>query len=309
MGDNIADAIVFVSGEPVSSEPVSSTSEPVLSTSEPVSSKPISSTSNAPEVSSKIENPQQFQLNPQQFQLNPQRFQLNPQRFQMQILETQDPYYKKKNNTGLALLLFLIVIIILIMAFMFIQQNSTNSQNSFMNLNSILMPPSEMPSDPLQVINDPYPTGRFYYAQEVDPIVTGNLYNETNNLRPVYSQRTAFGLPSWQTQAISTNGNLGYQASRGLTEFSSSGSSGDVGVTVGPLVYNDLTSIDVGPVVFPSVWDDGIPQEWNFPSTPMLSWYESHIPTEDYYGPEGPTVYALKGINIPFEPDHEPLMN
>ena len=149
-----------------------------------------------------------------------------------------------------------------------------------------------------------------YYSDQVDPIVTGNLYQSVNNLRPVYTQRTAFGLPKWDTQYASTNGQYGYHAPTGqLSEFNSNSATGDVGVTIGPTVYDKLTSINIGPVVFPTEYDDGIPSEWNLPSTPMLSYYESHIPTEDYYGPEGPTPYSLKGFNIPFEPDHEPLMD
>ena len=148
-----------------------------------------------------------------------------------------------------------------------------------------------------------------YYSDEIDPLVTGTLYNDVNRLRPIYTQRTAFGVPKWETQSISADGEFGYRAPRGLTEYNTSGSSGDVGVTVGPLgFYNDIGTM-IGPVVYPSVADDGIPEEWNLPSTPMLPYASSHVPTEDYYGPEGPTVYALSGFRFPFEPDHEPLMN
>ena len=149
-----------------------------------------------------------------------------------------------------------------------------------------------------------------YYSEQVDPIVTGNLYRNTNNLRPIYTQRTAFGLPKWDTQFASSNGQYGYHDPTGqLTEFNTSGASGDVGVTEGPIQYNRQVMNYIGPIVYPLPYDDGIPDQWNFPSTPLLSYYESHIPTEDYYGPEGPTPYTLTGFLTPFEPDHEPLMD
>lgn len=49
-------------------------------------------------------------------------------------------------------------------------------------------------------------------------------------------------------------------------------------------------------------YDDGIPENWRFPSTP-IRWYKPFM--RDYYGPEGPTVWDSKLYSLT-EPDHEP---
>ena len=216
---------------------------------------------------------------------------------------------KQKNNNAI-LLIFIVIIIIIIIAFFI--KNNLQSQSQYQNYQTSSMPffnqldmqdiipsPQKINTDPLQIIQDPYPIDKIYYSDQVDPIVTGNLYQNVNNLRPVYTQRTAFGLPKWDTQYASANGNFGPKAPTGqLTEFNSSGASGDVGVTIGP-------------IVFPTNYDDGIPSEWDLPSTPMLSFYESHIPTADYYDPtqQAAIPYSLKGFNIPFEQDNSILIN
>jgi hypothetical protein len=120
---------------------------------------------------------------------------------------------------------------------------------------------------------------RMYSAAEVDPIVTGNLYNQTDRMRNVYAQRTSHG-DVW-----------------GLTEYSSSGSRGDVGVDVGPFGLNEYGCKKKG-------YDDGIPESWAMSSTPVR-WYGPS--QRDYYGIEGPTVYS-EGLYALTEPDHDPLM-
>ncbi len=121
---------------------------------------------------------------------------------------------------------------------------------------------------------------RLYSTADIDPLITGQLYAHADNMRNVYSQRTSHG------------------DSHGLTEFSSSGGPGDVGIDVGPYGLAEYGGAMQG-------YDDGIPENWNFPSTP-IRWYAPN--KRDYYGPEGPTVYA-DGLYALQEPDHEPYVS
>jgi hypothetical protein len=120
---------------------------------------------------------------------------------------------------------------------------------------------------------------RLYSTADVDPIITGQLYEHADFVRNVYAQRTSHG-DVW-----------------GLTEYSTSGAPGDVGVDVGPYGLDEYGGREVG-------FDDGIPAEWAFPSTPVR-WYGPK--QRDYYGIEGPTVYS-EGLYTLSEPDHDPLV-
>lgn len=121
---------------------------------------------------------------------------------------------------------------------------------------------------------------KLYSTADVDPMVTGELYQYADNVRDVYTQRSAHG-PGW-----------------GLTEYSSSGGPGEVGVDVGPYGLEEYGGQQVG-------YNDGIPEAWAFPSTP-IRWYAPR--QRDYYGPEGPTVYS-EGLHSLTVPDHDPLVN
>ncbi|HVE14968.1 MAG TPA: hypothetical protein VNI01_16355 [Elusimicrobiota bacterium] len=120
--------------------------------------------------------------------------------------------------------------------------------------------------------------GRLYSTADVDPLIAGNLYRYADGVRRVYSQRTSL------------------EDRQGLTEYNSSAEPGDVGVDVGP------AGLDKDPAA--SGADDGIPENWRFPSTPVR-WYRPR--QRDYYGPEGPTSYA-DGLYELTEPDHDPKM-
>ena len=117
---------------------------------------------------------------------------------------------------------------------------------------------------------------RLYTTADVDPLVTGQLYNHADNVRNVYAERTSHG------------------DVHGLTEYSSSGGAGDVGVDVGPFGLEEYGGRQIG-------FDDGIPEAWRMPSTPVR-WYAPI--KRDYFGPEGPTVYA-EGLYSLFKPDHD----
>ena len=122
--------------------------------------------------------------------------------------------------------------------------------------------------------------GQMYSTADVDPLVTGQLYGHADNVRNIYAQRSALD-DSW-----------------GLVEYSSSGGKGDVGVDEGPFGLAEYGGRQIG-------FDDGIPEAWALPTTP-IRWYEPA--QRDYYGSEGPTVYA-EGLFNPSEPDHDPLVN
>lgn len=121
---------------------------------------------------------------------------------------------------------------------------------------------------------------RLYSTADVDPLITGRLYEFSDGVRNVYAERTSHG------------------DIQGLTEYNSSGGPGDVGVDVGPFGLDEYGGRVAG-------FDDGIPEAWRLPSTPVR-WYAPR--QRDYYGPEGPTVYA-EGLYTLSEPDHDPLMN
>lgn len=129
---------------------------------------------------------------------------------------------------------------------------------------------------------------RLYSSAEVDPIVAGQLYAGVRANGP--NRRWIYG------------GRVSHADKWGLHEFSS-GVPGETGVDVGPLGMGEY-SLDGGK---PDVFDDGIPENWRLPSTPV-SWY---VPAErDFYNVEasGPGVYAPHLTPLQ-EPDHDPLIN
>lgn len=135
-------------------------------------------------------------------------------------------------------------------------------------------------NSPMYAITSPNLTNATLYSSaDVDPLVTGQLYANSNQTRNVYAQRTSMG-DEW-----------------GLKEYNSSGEPGDVGVDVGPDALYEYAGKR-------SNFDDGIPEQWAFPSTP-IRWY---APSQrDYYGPQGPTAYT-EGLYALMEPDHIPKM-
>ena len=117
---------------------------------------------------------------------------------------------------------------------------------------------------------------RLYSTADVDPLLSGQLYEHADHVRNVYAQRTSHG------------------DVHGLTEYSSGGGPGDVGVDVGPFGLDEYGGRQIG-------FDDGIPPEWAMPSTP-IRWYRPH--QRDHFGPEGPTAYT-EGLYTLSEPDHD----
>ena len=69
-------------------------------------------------------------------------------------------------------------------------------------------------------------------------------------------------------------------------------------------LYGEL-GVDVGPYDEHRVgYNDGIPEAWALPSTPIRWLQPAH---RDYYGPEGPTVSTEGLYNLSVE-DHDPLV-
>lgn len=120
-----------------------------------------------------------------------------------------------------------------------------------------------------------------YSSADVDELITGELYREGGRMRSVYGARTSHG-DEW-----------------GLQEYSDAGP-GDVGYDVGPL------GLDPGSKCLGRTSDDGIPENWNLPSTP-LEFYA--VVGGDYYGAEGPTPYCGAGLEMTSVGDHRALMN
>jgi hypothetical protein len=120
-----------------------------------------------------------------------------------------------------------------------------------------------------------------FSSEDVDPLVTGQLYNYRNNTRDVYTGRVATG------------------SEYGLQQFSSSGSPGDVGVDIGP----DSLVEYAGSV---GKFDDGIPEAWAFPSTPFR-WYRPKK-KEDFYGENGPELYDPQTTYPLYVQDNDPLI-
>lgn len=125
-------------------------------------------------------------------------------------------------------------------------------------------------------------------SADVDPLITGRLYEHKDHLRSMYSERVG------DTNACVPRGEY---HKWGLTEFSSSGGPGDVGYDVGPYGLNEYGNSN-------KATDDGMPPQWNMPSTP-IRWYSPH--KRDYYGIHGPTPYT-EGLFTLNEPDHDPLV-
>jgi hypothetical protein len=121
---------------------------------------------------------------------------------------------------------------------------------------------------------------------DVDPLVTGQLYENREYMKNTYSSRD-YDLESVD-DIVWDDVNACHRRKYGnppLSEFKSDG------------------SILVEPIH--SFVDDGIPKQWRLPSTP-IKWHKAC--GEDYYGIEGPMVYT-DGLYTLTEPDHLPLVS
>lgn len=171
----------------------------------------------------------------------------------------------------------LLAIIILVIVYI------TKKQKSTQKFTSIDEYPGNMSVD--------FPYKTLYTGAEVDPVITGGLYAYRDNLRPVYGARTADG-DVW-----------------GLHEYCSSlpevaGEQTLIDRHGKEVEYGDEMDSKLNVCYGDGCYDDGIPTNWNLPSTPF-AWYKPA--RSDYYSKEGPMAYT-KDIYAMSEPDHEPLL-
>lgn len=189
---------------------------------------------------------------------------------------------------------------------------------------------------------------KVYYSEQVNPLIFGKWHESTNYKKPIYVQRSSDGTPLFNdTRPISKYGKIGYSSPRGLSEYNSAHYDKDVGNTKyiwrdGKLtnqtyddMINSLESIDndLYNNIAQGIYDksqseknlqeiskkityenNGIPQNWNLPSTSILNFAmnpknnKSMEGGNDYYGIEGATPAIQDGLSIMFVPDHSPLM-
>ena len=173
-----------------------------------------------------------------------------------------------------------ILLAIIVLVIVYIAKKRKAKQSGFTDI-------SEYPGN--MSIDFPYKT--LFSGAEVDPVITGGLYAYRDNLRPVYGMRTSDG-DTW-----------------GLHEYCSSlpevaGEQTLVDEGGEEVDYGDGMDSKLNVCYGDGCYDDGIPNNWNLPSTP-IAWYK---PTgADYYSKEGPMAYT-KDMYALTEPDHEVLM-
>lgn len=189
---------------------------------------------------------------------------------------------------------------------------------------------------------------KVYYSEQANPLIVGKWHESTNYKKPIYVQRSSDGEPLFNdTRPISKYGKIGYSSPRGLSEYNSAHYDKDVGNTKyiwrdGKLtnqkyedMINSIESIDndLYNNIAQGIYDksqseknlqeiskkityenNGIPQNWNLPSTSILNFAmnpknnKSLEGGNDYYGIEGATPAIQDGLSMMFVPDHSPLM-
>lgn len=188
-----------------------------------------------------------------------------------------------------------------------------------------------------------------YSTADVDPIVTGQLYAWRDNTRDIYGARTAhgdkYGLAEYSSgvpgEVGVDVGPLGFKeyaapafplldADGNVEHYGGVEWSRDVGLDPSGLVLPSFDDPNARPNYALAQmkydynngyqgrslgYNDGIPENWRFPSTPVR-WYGPRH--RDYYGPEGPFVANQYGPTFGpqgppkrklyslTEPDHDP---
>lgn len=148
-------------------------------------------------------------------------------------------------------------------------------------------------------MDTPYKT--LYSGAEVDPLITAGFYAYRDNLRPVYGARTSdgdvWGLHEYCSSLPEVAGEQTLIDRQGGSMEASSNETGDSRLNL-CYDYNGVGD------QCDTCHDNGIPVNWNLPSTPF-AWYK---PTHsDYYSREGIKPYT-EGQYAQTEPDHEPQL-
>ncbi|MDE2097449.1 MAG: hypothetical protein KGL39_09410 [Patescibacteria group bacterium] len=178
---------------------------------------------------------------------------------------------------GVAIALFVVLVFLLVCG---------GQKEPFVPLNGPRGDLTEQPIDTLMEGGQKQPksiydsTNLFLTTDDVDPLITGQGYAFRDYTRDVYTGRTAVG------------------GSGGLQEFASDRSPGMVGVDIGPNALSEYEGSALG-------WNDGIPEAWKFPSTP-IRWYKPA--REDYYGHDGPAINNSEKLYPLWEQDNSPLI-
>lgn len=184
-------------------------------------------------------------------------------------------------NTLSALILILVIIIIL---YLFVATNEykkikkrrrrrrqkTNEKDSFDINPDVIMPDNDQKKDVYDTIT------KLYRSSEVDPLITGQLYAPRDYLRYKYDSRIV--MPD-------------------MAEYNSSGTGDAIGVDMGPYGTSEYGGRIIGA-------DDGIPKNWQFPSTPMRQYKAKGF---DYYDINDNDVkLSTDKVYTYTVPDHDP---
>ena len=195
---------------------------------------------------------------------------------------------------------FILLVIILIIILLIHKPSKGGSKGGF---ESAEKPGNEtsLENYPFNMSMDPaYKT--LYTGAEVDPLITGGAYAYRDNIRPIYGARTAdggkWGLHDYCSSLPEVAGEQTLLDRKCGSIEAGPRETGDskLGVCYD---YNGI-----GDSGCDKCFDDGIPVNWNLPSTPF-AWYK---PLKmDYYSREGIKPYTDE-MYSQTEPDHEPLL-
>jgi hypothetical protein len=156
-----------------------------------------------------------------------------------------------------------------------LQQNAIDSLQTGGNERALSPERAESPKQRESVYSS---MNTLYSTADVDPLVTGQLYEFRDNTRDVYANRTS----DW-----------------GLHEFAPDTIPGGVGVDIGPNALAEYEGSSLG-------FNDGIPEQWAFPSTPIRDYVPKHA---DYTDKDGtPTIVDGDALYELWVPDHDPLV-
>lgn len=186
-------------------------------------------------------------------------------------------------SSDYSIVLAIIIVLVIVLIFLWVGgKKNTSTCDGFVPgfQNSLTKSLDAVQIDGPQSVELAEAFDHLFNTEDVDPLITGQVYTHRDNTRDVYAERTS---------SLSSD--------YGLQEFSSSGGSGDVGVDVGPYGLAEYGGSSTGS-------DDGIPSEWAFPSTPI----RDYVPKDkaDYYGSDGPVIQDPEKLYPLWVQDNEP---
>ena len=164
----------------------------------------------------------------------------------------------------------LIILVILLIVIIYSSVNSSKPLNKdTFDTSNILNKPNINKCD--------LPPSYIYSTTDINPYITGNLYNEAHPERKyVYTGRSAYGY--------------------GLQEY---GDDIDVDDSYNSSDLNEETE----PNPYSKHFNDGIPESWAMPSTPVREYIPSDK-RDDYYNSKYGILPSTDKIYQPYIPDH-----